>query len=195
MSAEQPFSPGAVFGRVIEIIESLGLRYAVGGSIASSVRSVERATQDMDVIVELPETRVTELIAAFSPEFYIAEPAVREAVTRHRSFNVIHLRHGIKADIFVAGGHPLDEPQLAHATRETIDPGSGATALVCSAEDIVLVKLDWYRRGRMASDRQWEDVKNVLKMNVRMELEYLRSTAKSAGLSDLLDKVLAEAGF
>lgn len=194
MPAERPFSPGAVFGRVIEILESLGLRYAVGGSIASSIRSVERATQDMDVVVELPEAKVAETVRAFSSEFYISEAAVRDAVAKHRSFNVIHLLRGIKADLFVAGGHPLDEPQLAHATREVIDRGSGKMALVCSAEDIVLVKLDWYRRGRMVSDRQWEDVKNVIKLNQGIDLAYMKRVAEIAGLTQLLERALGESG-
>ena len=195
MPADLPFHPGDVFRRVIEILESLGLRYAVGGSVASSVRGVERSTHDMDVLLELPEARVPALLAAFSKEFYISEPAVREAIAQHRSFNVIHLLLGVKADLFVAGGFGLDEAQFAHATREEIDATSGATALVCSAEDIVLVKLDWYRRGNMVSDRQWEDVKNVLKADRSIRLEYLRTTAQTVGLHDLLEKALQESGL
>ncbi|MBI2921078.1 MAG: hypothetical protein HYY18_08345 [Planctomycetes bacterium] len=195
MNADRRFHPAEVFRRVIEILESLGVRYAVGGSIASSVRGIERSTQDMDVLVELPEDTVGPLVAAFSKEFYIAEPAVRRAVAGHLAFNVVHLQQGLKADLFVAGGNPLDEAQLSHATREVIDPETGATAFVTSSEVIVLVKLDWYRRGGGVGDRQWEDVKNVLKTDPGVRLEYLREKAGPVGLVELLGRALKESGL
>lgn len=195
MPADAQFRPDLVFPRVISILESLGLRYAVGGSVASSIRGVERSTQDLDVLVELPESKARPLVDAFAAEFYVSEAAVREAISRHRSFNVIHLKQGIKADLFVAGGNVLDEGQLGRATREEIVPESGATAFVTSAEDIVLRKLDWFRRGREVSDRQMEDVKNVLKATESPDVDYMRTMAEKAGVADLLDRALRESGL
>jgi hypothetical protein len=35
---------------------------------------------------------------------------------------------------------------------------SGARIWIASAEDSIVRKLDWYRRGGEVSDRQWRDV-------------------------------------
>jgi len=66
---------------------------------------------------------------------------------------------------------------------------------VTSAEDQVLRKLDWYRRGGSVSDRQWRDVLGIiLVQGDALDLGYLQETARQAGLDDLLDRGLRDAG-
>jgi len=48
---------------VVGALERLGLRYLVGGSMASSVHGVPRATQDIDLLVELRGRSVEELVS------------------------------------------------------------------------------------------------------------------------------------
>jgi len=36
-----------------------------------------------------------------------------------------------------------------------------AEPIICSPEDIVLAKLEWYRMGGKLSDRQWRDILGV----------------------------------
>jgi hypothetical protein len=55
------------------------------------------------------------------------------------------------------------------------------------------MKLDRYGRGRMASDRQWEDIKNVLKTNPNLSVPYGRDFAKKLGLSEPADPAFREA--
>jgi hypothetical protein len=45
--------PIAVTLRVADALEKLGIRYLVGGSLASSVHGIPRSTQDIDLLVEL----------------------------------------------------------------------------------------------------------------------------------------------
>ena len=58
---------------------------------------------------------------------------------------------------------------------------------VTSAEVIILRKLDWYRRGGLASDRQMRDVASVLReQRGRLDDSYLERTATVLDLVDLL---------
>jgi hypothetical protein len=50
---------------------------------------------------------------------------------------------------------------------------------IASPEDIILAKLEWYRMGGEVSDRQWNDILGVLKLQgLRLDLVYLRQWAQ-----------------
>ena len=65
---------------------------------------------------------------------------------------------------------------------------------VTSPEDIILSKLEWYRMGGEASDRQWRDILGVVKTKSgQLDLAYLRRLAKELAVQDLLERALQEA--
>ena len=67
------------------------------------------------------------------------------------------------------------------------------TAYVCTPEDIILAKLEWYREEGEVSDRQWRDVLGVMRVQgKKLDLSYLRTWAKELDVIDLLEKALAE---
>ena len=60
-----------------------------------------------------------------------------------------------------------------------------------SAEDILLQKLRWYRRGGETSDRQWRDVIGLVRVQgARLDRAYLATGAARLGVEDLLEKAL-----
>ena len=65
---------------------------------------------------------------------------------------------------------------------------------LASAEDIVLAKLEWFRREGEVSERQWADVLGVLQASgASIDRRYLEDGAGELGVSDLLARALAEA--
>ena len=123
-------------------LERLGIRYVIGGSLASSAHGEPRPSADADIVVDLGEDRIPELIAAFRDEFYVSESAAREAVARQSSFNLVHFGTVLKIDLFVAGQIPLRRLQLDRGRPGPVDPSSSRTMLVSTPEDIVLQKLE-----------------------------------------------------
>jgi len=66
-------------------------------------------------------------------------------------------------------------------------------AYFASAEDVILAKLEWYRRGGEVSDRQWWDIQGVLDVQgEQLDQGYLREWADQLGVADLLNKALIE---
>ncbi|HEX6277054.1 MAG TPA: hypothetical protein VFZ53_28630, partial [Polyangiaceae bacterium] len=62
-----------------------------------------------------------------------------------------------------------------------------------SPEDIVVQKLDWYRKGEGISERQWRDAVGVVAVQGdRFDAAYARRWARHLELGELLEKVLAE---
>jgi hypothetical protein len=54
---------------VADAFEVCGLRYLVGGSVASSVSGEPRTTLDVDIVVAMGETDVDRFLAALGSEF------------------------------------------------------------------------------------------------------------------------------
>jgi hypothetical protein len=178
--------PIAVVAKVATAFEALGLRYVVGGSIASSLYGIPRATNDADVVAELRDEHVDPLCAALSGEFYIDADMVRDAIARRASFNVVHLPTMFKVDVFIQRGDAWSREQMTRGRSETVEDRSIRFA---TPEDTVLHKLVWYRIGGEQSDRQWGDVLGVLKIQAgRLDDAYLDRWAPLLDVADLLER-------
>jgi hypothetical protein len=179
---------------LFETLDRMGIVYAVGGSFASSLHGIARATQDIDIVVDLRADQVAGLFNALAPAFYLGQDAMMLAFTRGSAFNVIHFESGLKIDLFVASRHPLGAEQLSHRRVEAtaLLGGEPVEVSIISANDIVLVKLLWYREGGDISERQWNDLANLVAVQgSQLDREYLNIQAKRLGVADLLIRLLS----
>jgi hypothetical protein len=188
-----PSQPTTVTLLVTGILERLGVRYAIGGSLASSLHGVFRASVDADLLADLRAEHVEPFTRALGDGFYRDETAMLRAIELRRSFNVIHLDSMFKIDVFIPKNRDFDEAQLQRRVVHAIATDPDRTAFVASAEDTILAKLDWYRAGGGVSEQQWRDVLGILEVqSSTLDRDYLRSMAPSLNVSDLLERALTE---
>jgi hypothetical protein len=172
-------------------LEALDVPYAIGGSFASALHGVMRATMDADLVADLRIEQVIPLATALGDAFYADAEMMRDAIRHHSSFNLIHLDTLFKVDVFVAGSRDFERAQLARRQSYLLGEEPGQQAYVVSAEDTILAKLEWYRRGGEVSDRQWRDALGVLNVQGnRLDLNYMRHMAAGLGVADLLSRAL-----
>ena len=127
--------PIAVTLLVVDTLEDLGVPYFIGGSLATAVHGVARATMNVDIV--------------------------------------------------------FDQTQFRRREVNTLAQDPARTAYVASPEDNILAKLVWFRKGGEVSDRQWQDIVNVLRIQGdRLDLSYLREWAARLGVTDLLKRAL-----
>lgn len=180
---------------VAQTLERLGILYAVGGSLASSLHGVMRSTLDVDIVADMRLEHIPALVAALSKEFYADDEMMGAAIEHHSSFNLIHYETAFKVDIFIRKLRPFDQIQLERRQHLVIATEPEESVYVVSPEDIVLAKLEWYRMGGEVSERQWRDVLGVLKTRAgELDLDYLRRWADELKVNDLLERALGEAG-
>jgi hypothetical protein len=175
--------------------ERIGIRYAVGGSLASSLHGIPRATQDADIVATVAVDDASQIAGALRGEFYVDEDMIRDAVRRRSSFNVIHLTTMFKVDVFVAKDDAWSKQELLRARREQVgDPPDHVELLFVSPEDTILHKLVWYRMGGHVSERQWRDAVGVLRVQGdALDECYLDTWAAHFGIQDLLERLRAQA--
>ncbi len=191
-----PPDPIRVAIRVAEVLDRIGVPYAVGGAVASVFAGEPRSTEDVDIAADLRPEMIPALAAALGGEFYFDEPAARDAAMRGGSFNIIHLELVQKVDIFVLGGDLLDRRQIERRRLAVVSRNPDQSLYLTSPEDMILRKLDWYRRGGGVSDRQLRDVIGIIKVQAgRLDLDYLRRTAAEIGLVHLLARALGIGGL
>jgi hypothetical protein len=181
------------FDPVANAFEALQIDYRVGGSVASSRFGVARTTLDIDVVADIRSEHIDSFVARLAATYYVDAESIREAIARQRSFNVIHLRTMIKVDVFVLKRRAFDRFAFTRPRAEPIGEDHSRLFKFLSPEDMILLKLEWFRAGGGESRRQWQDVLGILRMQRgRLDLEHLRRWAPSLEVDDLLERALAE---
>jgi hypothetical protein len=189
-------SAGPALRRLLVAFEKLGIACFAGGSLASSVHGIPRATRDIDLIARIAAIHVEDLARELEGEFYADPEMIREALVRGRPFNVIHFESGYKFDVFPLKNDPFEAEEFRRRQFQAVPQlGEGLSLPIASAEDIVLSKLAWYRQGGEISERQWTDARGVVEVQgQRLDLGYLREWAPKLGVVDLLERLLAQSG-
>lgn len=180
---------------VVKAFEKLGILYYICGSIASSAYGMARATLDVDMVSELKIEHAHPLTEMLKSEYYIDEEAIRDAVKRKASFNIIHLETMFKIDIFLKEENSYSEEVFKRKRKENLDEEKAdAEFYIASSEDIILNKLEWFRMGEEISEKQWNDILGVMKVQGDLlDKEYLYHWAEELGLKRILEKAFKEA--
>ena len=178
---------------VAQVFDKLKVRWFLGGSLASSLLGIPRATLDADIVADIHPELVAPFLKSLGDAWYADEHVIREAITSRSSFNLIHYDTAMKVDVFVHKRRLFEAGQFTRVKRTPVAEGSDIEVPVCSPEDIVVAKLEWFRLGRELSERQWADVIGVLRINAgRLDAQIMQVGAEELGVSDLLAKAVAE---
>jgi len=161
--------------RVGNVLESLPARYAVVGSVASTLYAEPRLTLDIDIVVELEERHAEPLCSHFpAPDYYAYVPAVLDAIRRRSQFNFRHNYSGIKIDFMVAKATAWAETQLSRTRRLSVGPNQKVN--VAAPEDVILGKLWYYAEG--GSDKHLRDITSMLNSDPNIDRNDIAAWAK-----------------
>lgn len=180
-----------VLKQLTDALDGMKIDYAIGGSIASSLYGKVRFTQDADITVADFGDKAEQLYKMLKGSFYVSKDAMYQAVSNRGSFNVIHLTSAFKIDIFVQKDDDFHRQLFLRRKKVKLDESIEYLFDIVSAEDIILLKLQWYESSGCMSERQWSDVLGVLAVQAQsLDMSYLRSCSKKLGFGDILEKAI-----
>jgi hypothetical protein len=161
-------------------LEGADIAYAIGGSVASMVYGEPRATLDIDVVITLDPAGAERLLGLFGfPQFYVRPEAVRAALPRGGTFNVIQPEMGFKIDFFVVSD-AIEERQIARRVRRSILPG--IEAWFSPPEELILKKLEYFRDG--GSEKHLRDIRAMVAISPeQIDLPLLEELIPRFGLA------------
>ncbi len=130
---------------------------------------------------------------ALGPDFISSEQELTNAIESQDVYRMAQLLHPetmLKFDLFIVP--ETDYTRGAFERSRTVDDGFGPIN-VADPETTVLEKLRWYELGNRVSDRQWNDIVQVLEVQKgHLDLSYLNRWAAHFGVADLLELALQQ---
>jgi hypothetical protein len=180
---------------VIIVLEKYTIPYYVGGSIASSMHGIARATMDIDIVAGVKLQHVSFLKQELENFYYIDEDMIKEAIQNLSSFNLIHLESVIKIDVFILKDDDYQRSVIERSIKDKlVNDDLNSEFYFSSPEDIIINKLQWFERGGKVSERQWLDVIGVIKVQGdSLDKVYLQAWSKKFKILDLLKKAFNDA--
>jgi hypothetical protein len=151
--------------------------------VAASVYGVLRASQDVDVVLDMDAAGFGALADALGTSHAVAEPI---DYGDFAMASVIGRATAQKVDLILRRTGPFEASAMSRRQRTDI-PGLGEV-WVASVEDLIIAKLDW---SEGTSELQLRDCEQLLRRNTaRIDHAYLERWASRLGLAERLRQVI-----
>lgn len=180
---------------VLETLEAANIDYLVGGAIAAWAWGEPRATQDLDLVVDIPVESVFRLSDELKArDMLVPAEIILDALIETRAdlpINAIHMYSGLKADLYpIRVGD--DFRRQAFQRRQEIDFGPSVGKIyVHSPEDLILYKLQYLSLSQQPKHAR--DITAIWRSHKdQLDLEYLENWAEQLGVSTLWAELRAQ---
>jgi hypothetical protein len=177
---------------VINSLEAAGIEYLIGGAVAAWAWGEPRATQDIDMVVNIPLEAIGSLSKELEKGGMLVPPEViMDALIETRGdipISPIHLYSGYKADLYPL--RPGDElRQSAFARRQLVDFGPPfGEVFVHSPEDLIIYKLLYFSISRQTKHSR--DIAAILRAKGdQLDENYIRVWIDRFGLGAIWDEL------
>jgi hypothetical protein len=188
--------------RVVKALDDIGAPYMIVGAFGGSIFGIARATNDIDIIVDLHGKDFEALSEKFPLPRYYADPEmIKNSVEMGIMFNIIDTGEGVKADLVPLRREPEYRLAFERRIRDVFTDENGATfeAWVAQPTDIIIGKLYAWNEGR--SNKHPNDIYSMLVFDLsgfsdpKIDYELISAKASSIGkeTQQMWEQLLARA--
>jgi hypothetical protein len=148
---------------VVKALDEIGAPYMIVGAFGGTIFGITRATNDIDIIVDLHDKDFEILSKKFPLPRYYADPEmIKNSVEMGIMFNIIDSSEGYKADLVPLKREPEYQLAFDRRIRETFTDENDESfeAWVAQPTDIIIGKLKAWNEGR--SNKHPDDIFAIL---------------------------------
>jgi hypothetical protein len=190
---DQPLDITGFLKLILETLEVSGVEYMIGGAIAEWAWGEPRATQDLDIVINLP----IKAIGRFSKELekrkmLVPTDIILDTMMDDRAdipLNAIHMYSGLKADLYLMrAGDKLRQSAFERRVRVDYGPPIGKV-YVHSPEDLILYKLMYL--GLSGQPKHARDIAAILRAKKnQLDLRYIEEWVNRLGFGSVWNEML-----
>lgn len=184
-------------GLVIESLEAAGVQYLIGGAIAAWAWGEPRATQDVDVVVDIPIETIGRLSKELETRGMLVPPQIiLDAILEERAdipISPIHMYTGFKADLYpLRAGDELR--QSAFKRRQLVDFGPPfGEVFIHSPEDLIIYKLLYFSISHQT--KHTRDIAAILRAKKdQLDETYIETWIDRLGLKAIWEELCEGVG-
>ena len=164
-------------------LSEASIPYMVSGSVAMNVYAQPRMTRDIDIVIDIPLSKVDLFVSLFESDCYVDREMIDDAIRARDMFNIIHNDWIIKADFMIKKSEAYRDAEFERRRSIALDE---TKLYVVAPEDLVLSKLVWAREN--LSELQRRDVRNMLQCAKELDWAHLESWADKLSVRVLLEE-------
>lgn len=190
---EQPLNITDFLKIILETLEATGVEYLIGGAIAEWAWGEPRATQDLDIVINLP----IKAVGRFSKELEkrnmrVPADIILDTMMEDRAdipLNAIHMYSGLKADLYLMrDGDELRQSAFQRRIKVDYGPPIGEV-FVHSPEDLILYKLMYL--GLSGQPKHARDIGAILRAKKeQLDYGYIEKWVNRLGLNSVWKEML-----
>ena len=174
--------------RVLDSLDSVGIRYVLVGSFASNVYGVVRSTLDADIVVQTAPGQVADLIRSLGPQFERELQTQFETVTGTQKTLLRERESGFEIELFDLSNDRHDQERFARRRKL---PMFDRETWVLAVEDVLVTKLRWLHLANRAKDLG--DIQNVIAVSGDIvDWPYVERWCDQHGSRPQLEKIREE---
>ena len=190
---DQPLDIASFLKLVLEALEASKVEYLIGGAVAEWAWGEPRATQDLDIVINLPIKTVSRLSKELEKRnMLVPADIILDTMMEDRAdipLNAIHIYSGLKADLYLMReGDVLRTSAFQRRLLVDYGPPIGEV-YVHSPEDLILYKLMYL--GLSGQPKHARDISAILRSKKgQLDFGYIEEWVDQLGLGSVWKEIL-----
>jgi len=190
---DQPLDITSFLKLILEALKASKVEYLIGGAVAEWAWGEPRATQDLDIVINLP----IKAVSRFSRELkkrnmLVPTDIILDTMMEDRAdipLNAIHIYSGLKADLYLMReGDALRKSAFQRRLLVDYGPPIGEV-YVHSPEDLILYKLMYL--GLSGQPKHARDIAAILRTKKdQLDFGYIEEWVDQLGLGSVWKEIL-----